>query len=149
MTNFDELTKQYADACDVYKKMQKELDALTLKVSSAKSAASNFVLKIVVGILSEVVGYDVNVQKGIDATYIRKSGVLILERCRDNRVELRLHERLPSGRISTNKIPYYMTFSVSKAGIVNFDEEFVGTPEEVINYIKNDFSKWLTFDEKK
>ena len=149
MNKFEELARQYADAYDVYRGMQKELDALTMKVSSAKSAASDFVLKIVVGILSEVAGYDVNVRKGIDATYLRKSGVLILDRCRDNMVDLRLYERLPSGRISTKKILYYMTFSVSTTGKVNFDEEFVGTPEEVLNYIKNDFSKWLTFGEKK
>ena len=147
MTKFDELKKKCGDAFTTCGDIETQYDDIMMKKVSATVAVEYAVFDVVVAILEDVVGRKINLQRGIDVRYINTDGVITKGNTKKYGnlavVTLEFHELTKSGRVSA-KIKSYIDFVYYiKTGDVMFNEEFTGTPEEVVEFIKN--YKWITF----
>ena len=136
MNKFDELKKKYDDAVTTYDEIEKEYMQISHKRLSAGMEIESVLLNTVMAILEDVTGRSVNLQKGINVSYLGTDGVLILGKIKSYAILLEFHELTKSGKVSAKKKCYVEFYYNSKTGIMTFDEEFFGKPEEVVEFLK-------------
>lgn len=137
MNKFEELKKKYDDAVTTYDEIEKEYDAIKIKRISADVAVQYAMRDTIIAILEDATGRKVDLYKGIHVRYIGTDGVLIIGKVKSYAVLLEFHELTKSGKVSAKKKFYVEFYYNSKTGTMTFNEEFSGTPEEVVEFIKN------------
>lgn len=136
MNKFEELKKKYDDAVKTYDEIEKEYNAIMHKKISADIALQYAIRDTVTAILEDVTGRKVDLNKGIDVKYLGIDGVLVIGKVKSYAVLLEFHELTKSGKVSAKKKFYVEFYYNHKTGTMTFDEEFSGTPEEVVEFIK-------------
>ena len=136
MNKFEELKKKYDDAVTTYDEIEKEYREISHKRLSAGMEIESVLLSTVVAILEDVTRRGVNLQKGINVRYRDTDGVLVIGKVKSYAILLEFHELTKSGKVSAKKKFYVEFYYNSKTGIMTFDEEFFGKPEEVVEFLK-------------
>lgn len=136
MNKFEELKKKYDDAFTTYDEIDKEYNAIRYKRISADVAVQYALCDTVTAILEDVTGHSVNLQKGINVSYLGTEGVLIIGNVKSYEILFEFHELTKSGKVSGKKKFYVAFYYNSKTGTMSFDEEFFGKPEEVVEFLK-------------
>ena len=136
MNKFEELKKKYDDAVTTYDDIERVYREISHKRMSAEMEIESVLLNTVVAILEDVTGRSVNLQKGVNVSYLGTDGVLIIGKVKSYAILLEFHELTKSGKVSAKKKFYVEFYYNRKTGIMTFDEEFFGTPEEVVEFLK-------------
>lgn len=137
MNKFEELTKRYSEAAAVCEELRHAYAELSVKLGNAEDAEKCVIIDIVNAVLSEVAGHDVNIAIGICASYVGIDGALELGKRTGFGIKLEFHKLTKSGKISERANGVLDFNYYAKDGKIGFDGEFYGTPEEVVEFIKN------------
>lgn len=137
MNKFEELKKKYDDAITKYDEIDKEYNAIRSKRISADIAAQFAIRDIVTAILEDVTGGKVDLYKGVAVKYFGIDGVFTYEEANVDSVRIGFYELTKSGKVSAKKKTYFTFYFDRKTGDINFDGEIIGTPEKVVEYLKN------------
>jgi len=142
MNKFEELAKMYSEAAAVCEELIREYSEFITRKEKAENAKKEVIIDIVNAVFSEVAGYDVNIALGINVSYINTEGALKLGKRTGYGIELEFHKLTKSGKVSERKDTALNFNYYEKDGKIGFDGEFCGTPEEVVDFLKNECD-WL------
>jgi len=137
MGKFEELRKKYDDDRTTYDAIDKEYNAIMYKRISADIAAQFSLRDIVTAILEEVTVGEVDLYKGVAVKYFGIDGVFIFDKATVDSVRVGFYELTKSGKVSAKEKTYFTFYFDRKTGDINFDGEIIGTPEKVVEYLKN------------
>ena len=137
MNKFEELAKRYDEVAAVCEELRQEKEKLLDRIFNAELTEKCVIIDIVNAVLSEVTGHDVNIALGVYVSYIGTDGALKLGKRLGYGIALEFHKLTKSGKVSERKDTELHFNYYAKDGKIGFDGEFYGTPEEVVNFLKN------------